>query len=175
MVFLKGGQVWVESVLYTLIILSIIGVLLAFVRPKIEESRDRIIIEQSIKVLEEIDQVIENIGGPGNQRIMIIKVGKGSLNIDSEQDIIYFRMETKSPYSEYGEEVNIGKIMVVTRKIGSNNEVTLISNYSRGYNLLYKNSDEVGRITKSSNPYKIFISNINETQSKKNINIEAII
>ena len=36
------GQVWVETVLYTLIGLALIGVVLAIITPKINETRDKI-------------------------------------------------------------------------------------------------------------------------------------
>ena len=38
----KRGQVWVETVIYTLIALALIGTVLAFVKPKVEEMQDKI-------------------------------------------------------------------------------------------------------------------------------------
>ena len=42
------GQIWVETVLYTLIALALIGITLAFVMPKINESKNNLIVEQTI-------------------------------------------------------------------------------------------------------------------------------
>ena len=42
----KHGQVWVETVIYTLIAFALIGTVLTFVKPKIEEMQDSAIISQ---------------------------------------------------------------------------------------------------------------------------------
>lgn len=65
---MKSGQVWIETVLYTLIGLSIIGVILAMVRPAIEEKRDEITLQQSIDILKGIDNNIADViqYGTGN-------------------------------------------------------------------------------------------------------------
>ena len=47
----KPGQIWIETVIYTLIGLALIGVVLAIVTPKINAAQERIIIEQSISAL----------------------------------------------------------------------------------------------------------------------------
>ena len=47
----KKGQIWVETVIYTLIAFAMIGLALSFVKPKIDEIQDRGIIEQSITLL----------------------------------------------------------------------------------------------------------------------------
>src|SRR3989344_7965453 len=76
------GQVWVETVVYTLIAFALIGLVLAFVKPKIEEIQDKGLVDQSVEVLEEIDSVIGNIGSAGNQRVLSLGISKGTLNID---------------------------------------------------------------------------------------------
>ena len=43
------GQVWIETVVYTLIAFAILGAILGFAKPKIEQLQDKSIIEQSIK------------------------------------------------------------------------------------------------------------------------------
>ena len=45
----KKSQVWVETVIYTLIGLSIIGILLAVLKPTVESTKDRLMIEQIIE------------------------------------------------------------------------------------------------------------------------------
>ena len=46
--FGSKGQIWVETMVYTLIAFALIGIVLMFVKPKIEEIQDTSIIEQSI-------------------------------------------------------------------------------------------------------------------------------
>ena len=50
----KRGQIWVETVIYTLIALVMIGTILAFALPKISEIQDKSTIEQSIIVIKDI-------------------------------------------------------------------------------------------------------------------------
>ena len=54
----KKAQVWIETVTYTMIALVMIGLVLAFAKPKIEELQDKTIIEQSIKILNEFNSII---------------------------------------------------------------------------------------------------------------------
>ena len=54
----KKGQIWIETVLYTLIGLSLIGLVLAFVTPKINEARDNLVIEQTKDVMKIFDDKI---------------------------------------------------------------------------------------------------------------------
>ena len=45
----RKGQIWIETVIYTLIGLALIGLVLAILTPKIKEFGDRQIIEQTIE------------------------------------------------------------------------------------------------------------------------------
>ena len=54
MITLRGekgtkAQIWIETVIYTLIAFVILGAVLGFAKPKIEELQDKSIIEQSLK------------------------------------------------------------------------------------------------------------------------------
>jgi len=42
----KKGQVWIETVTYTLIAFVLIGLILAFVKPKIDELQDKALIDR---------------------------------------------------------------------------------------------------------------------------------
>jgi len=48
------GQVWIETVVYTLIAFAILSAILGVAKPKIEQLQDKSIIEQSIGILENI-------------------------------------------------------------------------------------------------------------------------
>ena len=88
----RRAQVWVETVIYTLIALTIIGVFLSFARPKIEEIQDKSIIDQSIDMLEDMNQKILSAveGGAGNKRVIEVGISKGSLIINGTGDEIIF-------------------------------------------------------------------------------------
>ena len=52
------AQIWVETVIYTLIALAIMGLLLALIKPTIEEKKDKAVIEQSKLILDDINKKI---------------------------------------------------------------------------------------------------------------------
>ena len=155
----RRGQIWVETVIYTLIAFSLMGLVLAFVVPKIEEARDKGIIEQSIKVLEDIDGFVRLLGIPGNLRVFDLSINKGSLTFDSINDALIFEIESKYTYSEPGEQINVGNIIVITQQKGNLNDVTLTRNYSEKYNITFENSEAIEKINKASLPYNVRISN----------------
>lgn len=156
----KRGQVWIETVIYTLIAFVLISTTLAFVKPKIEEMQDKAIIEQSIELIEAIDSQILSIiqGGPGNKRLIEIGLKKGLLEINGKEDKIVFEMESRSTYSEPGLEVNLGNIIVYTEKRGKFNLITLTRNYSE-YNITFQGSDAIKSLSKAATNYKLSVSN----------------
>jgi len=170
----RRGQIWVETVIYTLIAFSLMGLVLAFVIPKIEETRDRGIIEQSIGILQDIDSLIRNLGGPGNQRILELGINKGSMTIDAVNDMVFFEIESREQYSQPGENVSVGKITVNTKGEGKINIVTLTLEYKGEYNVTYKGREETKTISKAPVPYSISISDRGtDSGGKKIINMEV--
>ena len=155
----KRGQIWVETVIYTLIALILIGLVLTFITPKIKEIQDRVIIEQTIGLMNNLDIIISSIANvAGNKRIVDIGIKKGTLKIDGENDILIFEIKTEYEYSQPGEDINIGDITARTEKIGGLNIITLISNYSQ-YDLNYNGKNELKEISQSATPYKLSIEN----------------
>ncbi|MBU0894944.1 MAG: hypothetical protein KKF48_03520 [Nanoarchaeota archaeon] len=155
------GQIWVETVIYTLIALVMIGLVLSFVKPKIDEMQDRAIIEQSITIMENIDTIILELdeGGLGNKRLVELGLRKGVLKIDSENDKIVFEMDSKDMYSQPGEDISYGTLVVHTEKIGNSNKVTLTRTYNNTYNITFNSIDELKIIPKAPTPYNVFFSN----------------
>lgn len=157
----KRGQVWVETVIYTLIALVIIGLVLSFIQPKIQEVQDKSVLQQSISMLNNIDNVISSIAqaGPGNKREVQIGLTQGSLMIDGINGKIIFSMNSHYQFSEPRQNVMYGNILVYTEPVGSINRVNMTLNYNQTYNLTYEGENKAIVITQSSTPYKLFISN----------------
>jgi hypothetical protein len=155
------GQIWIETVMYTLIAFVMIGLVLTFAKPKIEELQDKALIDQSIRMLKDMDQIIFLLiqGGPGNQREIELGIKKGELKIDAINDKIIFEMQSSHIYSEPREIVNDGNLIVYTETKGNLNIVNLTSDYSGSYNIKYDGKDELQILTASSVPYKLFLSN----------------
>jgi len=161
----KKGQVWVETVIYTLIAFTMIGLVLSYAKPKIEEIQDKAIIEQSIDMMKEINEKIVEVkeGGAGNKREIILGMKKGILKIDGIEDKIFFEIESRYTYSQLGENIIVPlyamDLIAHTEKKGKFNTVTLTMDYSEENNITYQGGDELKTISKAPTPYKLFFSN----------------
>ena len=156
----KRGQVWVETMIYTLVAFALIAAVLFFVKPKVEEIRDQTLIEQSIEVMKYFDATILDLSQSvsGNKREIEVGIKKGKLLIDGENDLISFEIKSRYEYSEPGETISEGTLNVSTEKVGDENTITISKNYSN-YNLTFNSAEESKTISASSTPYKIFVSN----------------
>lgn len=160
----RKGQVWIETVIYTLIAMIMIGAVLSWGKPKIEELQDKSIIEQTISIFADIDSQILSIveGGAGNKRVVEIGLKKGSIKIDAADDVLSFEIETKHTYSEPGQDIEVGRVIARTLKKGEYNKVTLLTNYNGVYDIRFDGQEQLKTITKSSTPYKLLVSNTGE-------------
>ncbi len=168
----KRGQVWVETVVYLLIGISIIGVLLALIQPKINAAKDKIVIEQSRQVLNELDEQINTLSflPAGNSREFQVKISKGKLVIDGNADKVEYLIEqSKYPFSEEGQEVAISGFKVLTEKIGSNYRVSFSKKYA--INITTENKDVVKEFTQGTVAHEVVIETKGIINGKTNINI----
>jgi hypothetical protein len=157
----KSGQIWVETVIYTLIAFVLISAVLAIAQPKIKEIQDKTYLEQSIGIMKDINNIFLSLaqGGIGNKRLIEIGINKGELKIDGEKDMLIFEMESNYLYSEPNQNVFNGDIQIYTREKGDGFVINMTQNYSGSYNITYIGVDESKIISSSSAPYRIFISN----------------
>jgi len=169
----KKAQVWVETVIYTLIALALIATVFSFVKPKIQQMQDKAVIEQTIAMMENINEMIHSIdeGGQENKRILDLGLRRGRLIINKENnDTIVFEIDSTNTFSEPGKDVPYGSINVYTNKIGKHNKVYLTLNYIGIYNITFEESDNAKIINKASTPYRLLLSNKGGTPT--NINFE---
>jgi len=171
----KLAQVWVETAVYTLIGLTIIAILLAIITPQIEKTKDRAIIEDTVKALEEINSKILNAGEiAGNVRIVDLKLSKGTLIINpSTDELIYTLENTRLELSEPDEELKEGNLILKTEKIGSRYNVILKLSYEN-INLTFNQGNLEKTIQQGTTPYKLKIENMGELNSKTNIDLSTI-
>ncbi len=158
----KRGQVWVETVIYTLIGLTLIGIVLAVVTPKVNEYKDRALIDQTIEALNVMDTKITEIirEGTGNKRSVDVRIKRGALYFDLDNDeIIYELNDSKSLYSEPGVEVQLGRITILTTEGENKNSVTLKIEY-KGDLIMNRRggriAEGVEKFTAASTPYTFF-------------------
>lgn len=158
----RKGQVWIETVLYTLVGLAIIGVMLSFIKPAIDEKRDQLVINQGKDIIEGInDQVGEIVyWGVGNSRQLEISLRKGQLLIDGVNDrLVYTLEDSRHKYSEPGVNVSIGNVESVTTEIAKKRyDVVLTIDY-KNINITYEGADNDKELQSSSTPYRIMVTN----------------
>jgi type II secretory pathway pseudopilin PulG len=168
----KHAQVWVETVVYTLIGLAILGVILAIAMPKIKQTENEVVIEQTLAAINSLNQKVHNIQmGSGNSRQIDFRIKEGELIIDSVNDSISFVLEkTSLLYSELGVIVPQGDIKILTVENGKKYNVHLILDYSGQLNITFENQEIVKELSSATNPYKLLIKN----QGRGNTDISLI-
>jgi hypothetical protein len=158
----KSGQVWIETVIYTLIALTMIGLVLSFAKPKILEIQDQAVIKQSLELLKKIDSTLLSMGCVGNQRFQEISIQKGDLKIDGENEKIIFEMKSQCVYSEPDINISDGSVTIITTKVADYYLVTLTLNYKDVYDIQFQGEDKMKTLTASSMSYSITILNNGE-------------
>jgi type II secretory pathway pseudopilin PulG len=157
----KEAQVWIESVLYTLIGLAIIGLLLIAARPKISSTQDQFIIQQTIRALNEFDnKIIEIKQATGNRRIIHFQLSKGELLIDAENDKVQWKLFGSTyMYSEPGTTAWINNIRVYTEKKGDVYDVELTLDYQGSNDLTIEMQEKSRTLQAAKTPYSITLEN----------------
>jgi type II secretory pathway pseudopilin PulG len=152
------GQVWVETVIYTLVGLSIIGIVLGAATPKINQLRDKAVIGQTFELMGAIDSKIAEVMnyGEGNKRSVGVKVARGEFVIDAESDELkWIIQDSRYKFSEPGTPVENGNFLILTEGEGSPYTVTISLDYD--YNLTYLGEDVKKMFEESPMEYKMVI------------------
>ena len=146
---------------YTLIGITIIGIVLGLVQPEIQKRQDAAAISASIETLRAIDSIIEEIKYVGgNTRLTNIKIGRGEMIIDGEDDKIKIIIDDSSfEYSQPGLNISSRNIFGLTVPKGKKYIVTLSLNYTQKLNITYKGQDKEHIFQYAPSPYNIAIAN----------------
>jgi len=156
----KKAQIWVETVIYTLIGLAIIGLLLAISKPKIDQMKDKSVIEQTIDSMNKIDSKIFEVidRGIGNKRrIDELKISKGRFIINPVDDEISWILDSSYKYSEPDQPIALGRLNVLTTKDGDKWEIEISAEYP--VDLTYDGREDLKEFSISPSPYAISILN----------------
>lgn len=166
----KGGQVWVETVIYTLIGLAIIGIVLAGAMPKINQKKDALAIEQSIQALSTIDDKVYEIQkAVGNRRVVSLDIRKGDFVVDMDTDTLIWTLPSSYAFSEVDYTQLVGKINVTTTGSDKDYEVKLSLAYSADLEFDGLNSGRK-QLDAAPTPYNIAIENKGKKNGKTIIN-----
>ena len=160
----KKAQIWVETVIYTLIGLVLIGTVLAFATPVIQKQQDKSTIDRTVSAMSEIDNAITNVKNAGisNARVIDFLISEGSFTIDGEDDTIFFQIDESSyAFSEVRTTVDISGTNIRSRTVEQGNKfgVTLSLNYDGKLNITYNGKDKITTLGASPNPYRLIIEN----------------
>lgn len=168
----KTGQIWIETVLYTVITLVLIGIVLSLVNPRINEAKDRLAVDQSIQSLSAIDEKINVVSdnGQGNVRIVEFTMKRGSLIINSTSNAIQFIVSDLSkPYSEAGVEVPHGRIKILSEVEGKSSRTILTIEYP--LNITFDGVDSDKTLNAAPTPYRLAIHNLGISNEKTVVDI----
>jgi len=151
---MKRGQVWVETVIYTLIGIAIIGIVLAVAKPKIDQKKDEIAIDQAIESLSKINEKIYAVrSAVGNRRSIELKISSGEITFDETEDKIIWELKSRFEYSEEGVTIPVGNINVTTTRESGNWKVSLESGYP------IEIESDIQTLAPASIPYQLTITN----------------
>ena len=166
----KYSQIWVETVVYTLIGLSILGMIIAVITPKINQMIDKTTLTHSLESLNSInEQIMDTMTSAGQQREIILNAKKGEYVINGLDDTFYFILKNSNyKYSQPGIIFPQGDIEVLTsNKTAGKYDVVFLLNYS-SFNLTFYNEDGVKQLTSSPVEYNLLIQN----KGNKQLNFE---
>jgi hypothetical protein len=168
------GQIWIETVLYTLIGISLIGIVLAFVTPKINEQKERLLVEQTIQALDAFDQKINTVlQAPGNVREINFAMKQGEFHVNSTEDKIIFVLPgLTKPYSEPGATIALGRIELLTDEVGGAYNVRLSVAYAE--NITYDLQEDNRKFDSAGIPYRFSISNEGVLNSADGRNVVSL-
>ena len=160
----RNGQIWIETVIYTLIGLALIGIILAIITPKINESKDRIMIEQATGALNNFGEKIrEVLDRPiGNKRVVEeFFMRRGEFWIDGENERIAFLFDDiDNPYSEPNESIKSGWVSILTHHRQKNFNVELSLDYQNITDIQYDGDDLLKQFGPASVPYAFSVESL---------------
>lgn len=178
----KRADVWVSTVIYTLIGLAIMGVLLSVVNPKIQEMKDSFTVKQTIVALGDFDDVIQDIvqKGAANKRLYELHLSEGNFMVDCENNALewnlpdskYMASEPSKP-GEPEKPYESGNIIITTVEQNDVYSVTLKIDYSYlDFTFGEEQSNEKKTLQPASTPYSLYLENKGSYEGLRVINIQ---
>ncbi len=168
------GQIWVETVLYTLLGLGLMGLVLAFALPKITAAQERAIVEQSIQSMDALYGAIETVQtrGTGNVKVVSFSLQAGSLSLDGIADQLVLTLpEQTSKYSQPGSPIAHGPVTILTEERAGSYRV-LLTVLLPTTNLTLQGKDEQKTLSAVSTAHRITVSSIGTQPNKVVVSLE---
>ena len=156
----KKAAIWVSTVLYILITLAVLGIAYAAIKPRIDEMRDKAIIEQSITMLDDLDETIREVKEvEGTRRQIEIQLKQGTLIFECVERRVSWQYASAYKYSEIDRKIAIGNLYVLTKESRGGYNVTLSVEYGNDFDITFGGSKPIKRFTPAEVDYIFFIEN----------------
>jgi len=170
----KKAQVWIETVIYTLMGLAIIGILISIVTPKVNQMIDGSVIAQSVATLNKIDEQISDVViTPGNTRQVNLFFKKGEYMIDGTNSTIYYILRnTNLLYSQINTTVKSGEVRILTLQNKDSYTVFASINYPK-LNITYENKNINKTLTVAPAGYGLILENRGLIGNLTHLNIRS--
>ena len=158
------AQVWVETVIYTLVGLVIIAIILSTALPQINRAKDRNVLTQTINAMNDIDSKIQEVVQvPGNLGIVELRIAKGRMVIDSVDSLIIYTLEdTPLKYGEVDQQLQENGVTIITKKNGNNFNLIVTKNYTNSISITVDGEKGLKTLQPGATPYKLQIENIGD-------------
>lgn len=168
------AQVWIETAVYTLIGLTIIGILLVTLTPQINKMKDRSAVTQMMDALNTIDnKILEVLENQGDTRIVQLKISSGKIEINPLEDSIKYVLESSTyQMSELGQEIKEGNIIVKTEKQGSKYNIYLKLDYNNKINMTFNKNKEIRILQAGATPHSIKIENVGDNSPSEKTHVD---
>ena len=175
---MERGQIWVETVIYTLIGLALIGIVLAIATPKINDAKDRALIGQSIESMNSFDEKIREVVEKGQwnvRKIDSFSLKKGEMQINSSGDEIIFTLDNLAkPYSEPGVEIELGNLKLIS-ELGQKKSIVKIKlNYAGIANITFDGGESSRSFGANTIPYSFSFENLGTTGGLVDIDVKEV-
>ena len=142
----KRGAIWISAVLYMGLGIIILSMILAVGLPAVQKMKDQFTIKETKNLMLVLDENIRTVyqEGPGSQRVVDLKITRGSFEIDDEAESISWSLSTKIPASQPGEEAYEGNLIIFTESTPVEDQygVELSLNYDDFLDLNYESSQQ---------------------------------
>ena len=177
LLFERKSQIWVETVIYTLIGLTLIAIVLSIATPYLQTVKDKAVISQTVDALLVLHKELLVVADVvGNVRIVQFKILKGGITINELNDTIQYVLEnTNAKYSEPGVPVTEGDLVYLTEPYARRYTIFVTIPFTN-FDIINENEQAITLLPAGGVLYKIKIENegFNETSGKIMIRVGTI-
>jgi len=143
----KRGAIWISAVLYMGLGIMVLSMVLAVGLPAVQKMKDRYTIKETKNLMLVFDENIRTIyqEGPGSQRVVDLKIGRGTFEIDEDNEKVSWYLQTKVPASQAGETATEGNLEIITETTPIKDQygVTLSLDFSLFLNITFEGDQDI--------------------------------